>query len=272
MLLSDSDDFENLHDAMNEALNSNIQEVRDSDVSPIHKNIHCYYNSVNAFVGPQGTGKTYSAMDEILKIMLASPKTHLLIYISEFGEETRDPTIEKLKHLLKKPIVYITYEEAEDWFKEFIKYKRMYNDIKAEKLEDRVETSQAEEILNALYVDDFSASCLHSLVLFDDVYDNPLLRPKTFFTRMLKLCRKIYCSFFLTFQDWKGVIPEIKSQTTTAFIMGGFSKEKFSYICRQIASKFDKDDLWRVYKTLNGSDKLIINNRTRNVDIARRNA
>ena len=99
MLLSDSDDFENLHDAMNEALNSNIQEVRDSDVSPIHKNIHCYYNSVNAFVGPQGTGKTYSAMDEILKIMLASPKTHLLIYISEFGEETRDPTIEKLKHL-----------------------------------------------------------------------------------------------------------------------------------------------------------------------------
>ena len=51
--------------------------------------------------------------------------------------------------------------------------------------------------------------------------------------------------------------PNIKANTTTATIFGGFSKQQFRYICSQIANSIPFETLYNEYMTLMGHDKII---------------
>ena len=73
-----------------------------------------YVNSVNVFVGRQRTGKTYSAIKEIIKITRIHPETHLLVYINKDGKPN-DDTFERTKELINSSIIYVSYDNMVDY-------------------------------------------------------------------------------------------------------------------------------------------------------------
>ena len=246
-------------------------DVSNADIRPIAEGIYAYNNSVNIFVGVQGTGKTYTAMQEILKIAQVQPNAHLLLIITEFGQDTFDPTIigsvKLLEDECKLPVLYVKYTDAVETLQRLLCYKRLYHSIVHDVGVSKVEESQLEEVKQELHIRDFDNETLHTLVLFDDASGNPLFNKGTYLSKLLGICRKIYCSFFLTVQKWQGLSTTIRSNTTTAFITGGFSRQEIAQICRQVASKFDYHEIYDAYRKLSPNDKLIINNRTGNIDI-----
>ena len=260
--------IENVDELAKICINNNKNAVDNASIGRIHPNIHTYYNSVNIFVGPQGSGKTYSAMTEIIKISKVDPYAHLLVYFSKEGANTYDPTVESLKILLDVDIVYVRYDEAVDFVKKLLAYKALYDEIKNGHLESKIEQSQVDELYEVLHIKSFSAPILHTMFLFDDVSNNILFKQdSSYCNSLVSICRKIHTSFFMTIQYWKGVSPNIKANVTSAFIFGRFSKQQFRYICSQIATSIPFDELYSRYSQLNASDKLIINNRTNEVDV-----
>ncbi len=255
-------DLSIVNDVAINLINENKKAVENVTIKRIHPDINTYYFTVNIFNGPQGTGKTYSAMLEIIKISMVDPNSHLLIYISKDGDKV-DPTIESLKSLLTIDIVYVKYADAVEYVKQLLLYKNLYNEIKREKLENKICDDQVEELNSILHINDFSRDFLHTLILFDDVSNNRLFKDQSsYFNELITQCRKIHCTFFMTIQFWKGVSPNIKANTTTATIFAGFSKQQFRYICSQVASSIPFDVLYSVYQQLKEHEKLIMNNRT----------
>ena len=88
-----------------------------------------YVNSVNVFVGRQRTGKTYTAIKEIIKITRIYPETHLLVYINKDGKPN-DDTFERTKDLIECSIIYVSYDDIVDFMKQLLDYKYTYNTIK----------------------------------------------------------------------------------------------------------------------------------------------
>ena len=260
--MSSALDLSFIDDVAVNIMKENKKAVDNVTIKRIHPDINTYYFTVNIFNGPQGTGKTYSSMLEIIKISMVDPNSHLLIYISKDGDKV-DPTIESLKSLLAIDIVYVKYADAVEYVKQLLLYKNLYNEIKREKLENKICDDQVEELNSILHINDFSRDFLHTLILFDDVSNNRLFKDQSsYFNELITQCRKIHCTFFMTIQFWKGVSPNIKANTTTATIFAGFSKQQFRYICSQVASSIPFDVLYSVYQQLKEHEKLIMNNRT----------
>ena len=254
--------FADLESEIQDALNNN--STATESISKIHPEINCYYNSVNVFVGRQGSGKTLQAITEIIKISKVSPITHLLIYVSKYGTPS-DKTFESMKHLINIPILYVKYEDKDDINKDSIQvfskiqcYKRLYEQIKSEHLEDKIDDEQKEEIFDVLHINDFSAPTLHTLILFDDVANNPLIQTKGFFAQMLGVCRHIHCSFFLTIQFWKSITTEIKANVSTIYIFGLYSKQQLNVMLYQIPTHYSFDEIYNVYQDLEKHDCLIV--------------
>ena len=276
--------FADLYVEIDEALNNN--STATESISKIGPEINCYYNSVNVFVGRQGSGKTLQAITEIIKISRTSSitgayssqpavRTHLLIYVSKYGTQS-DKTFESMKHLINIPILYVKYEDKDDINKDSIQvfskiqcYKRLYEQIKAEHLEDKIDDEQKQEIFDVLKINDFSAPTLHTLILFDDVANNPLIQAsygggssknssKGFFAQMLGVCRHIHCSFFLCVQFWKSITTEIKANVSTIYIFGLYSKQQLNVMLYQIPTHYSFDEIYNVYQELEKHDCLIV--------------
>ena len=268
-------EFTNLYSEINSALNND--GVKTETLSKIHPEINCYYNSVNVFVGRQGAGKGVQALTEIIKISRVDGvntrgKTHLLLYVSKYGTES-DKTFESMKHLIKIPIIYLKYvdeDKEKDSVQVFSKiqcYKRLYEQIKANHLEDQIDDEQREEIFEALKINSFDAPTLHTLILFDDVANNPLLKASSrgqnksgqgFFAEMLGICRHIHCSFFLTIQFWKSITTEIKANVSTIYIFGLYSKQQLNVMLYQIPTHYSFDEIYNIYQQLQKHDCLIV--------------
>ena len=88
-----------------------------------------YVNSVNVFVGRQRTGKTYTAIKEIIKITRKDPQTHLLVYVNKDGKPN-DDTFERTRDLIYCSIIYVSYDDSRDYLEKLLEYKRTYNIIK----------------------------------------------------------------------------------------------------------------------------------------------
>ena len=78
---------------------------------------------------------------EIIKISRVSPRTHLLTYINK-DRGANAPTFESLKELITIPIVYVAEKDAEEYVKDILKWKMLYNYIKENNLEDKIEDKQ----------------------------------------------------------------------------------------------------------------------------------
>lgn len=246
-----------IDDLINGALSSNEDKL-NGELLTLIPSTYTYLNSVNIAVGRQFSGKTLTLMKEIIKISLIHPQTHLLLYINKTGQET-DQTFESLKHLIKCPIIYASHEDAENTLKQIIAYKQLYQTIYDQNLSEKIIDEQAEEIKNVLKIDNFDQPFLHTLVLMDDMAKAKLLSKKdSYFEQMMTQCRHIKCSFFLAVQYWKALSPNIKSNVSTIYIFGGFSRQQLSYILYQINLSIPFPQLWSEYSKLTDIHEKII--------------
>ena len=69
-------------------------------------NTHTYANSVNVYVGRPRSGKSYSAIYDIIKIVRNDPNVHLLVYVNQKGE-CDDDTFERFQSLIECPIIFV---------------------------------------------------------------------------------------------------------------------------------------------------------------------
>ena len=262
--------FNDLKEEIKKAVNND--DVKTEALTKIHPEVNCYMNSVNVFVGRQGAGKGVQAITEIIKISRIHKPTHMLIYVSKYGTQS-DKTFESMKHLIKIPIEYVKYDDAVQEFSKIQCFKRLYEQIKAEHLEDKISSEQREEIFETLHISDFNAPALHTLILLDDVANNPLIASKHgrgdagFFSEMLGVCRHIHCSFFLTIQFWKSITTEIKANASTIYIFGGYSKQQLSVMLYQIPTHYSFEEIYDVYRQLQKHDCLIIDVNTGEIKI-----
>ena len=252
------DSFEYVHDMVTKCLARNKNQVSNALIRKIHKDINIYYNSVNIFVGKQGSGKTLSAIEEIIKISSIPNAAHLLIYVSKTGEE-KDVTFESLRELINIPIAYVSQENAEEYVNALLNYKQLYYTIRKEHLENKIIDEQRMEIFRILKVRDFKAPMLHTLILFDDIANNKLLaNDRSFFNNLMTTCRHNHISFFLNVQFWKSLSTTIKSNVSTVFVFGTYSKEQLRYITHQITMNVPFDELYEEYRFMNKHSKIII--------------
>ena len=100
-------------------------------------NTNTYANSLNVFVGRQRSGKSYQAIQEIIKISRYDPCGHLLIYVSEKGESD-DDTFSRFKDMIELPIAYVKYSDIVNFMKKLLDYKNIYNKIKDNHAEQEV--------------------------------------------------------------------------------------------------------------------------------------
>ena len=254
--------FDSLYEEINDALNN--EAVKTESLSKIHDDINCYYNSVNVFVGRQGSGKTVQALTEIIKISKVDKTAHMLLYVTKYGTES-DKTFESMKHLIQIPVVYIKYDDSVQIFSKIQCYKRLYEQIKTKQLEEEIDDEQRNEIFEVLKISSFDAPTLHTLILFDDVANNPLIQKNGFFGSMLAICRHNHTSFFLCVQFWKSITTEIKANVSTIFVFGLYSKQQLSVMLYQIPSHYSFEEIYNVYKQLQKHDCLIVDVNTGNV-------
>ena len=212
-------DLDELDLEIHECLEMNKKNINKERLQRIHKD--------------QGSGKTFTSMKEAIKISRVSPETHLLIVVCK-DETSTDPTVESLKPLLNIPIVYVEEDEAIDYVKNLLEYKRFYDFIKEQHLENKIVDEQVEEVFEVLHINDWKRKWLHTLIIFNDIAKSKLLkRPDGYFNQLFPICRHIQCSFFLNVQFWKSIQTEIKANITTAFDK---SKHHYSFYIRRFQS------------------------------------
>lgn len=217
-----------------------------------------YTNSISVAVGRQRSGKTRKILKEIIKITNVHKNTHMLLYVNKTGQKT-DKTFESMKGLIKVPIVYVSQAECEERLVEIIQCKNQYNQIKKENAEDQIPEEITEELFDTLGIEDFSRPYLHTLILLDDIANSAMLaKPTSVMNSLMTQCAHINCSFFLAVQFWKGLPPSIKSQVTTIYMFGGFSREQLHYILRQITLQSPFNVVFETYKNLGYQDYMYI--------------
>ena len=183
--------------------------------------------------------------------------THMLIYVNKTGQKT-DKTFESMKCLIKVPIMYLSQAECEDTLMEIVRAKNRYNEIKRNHLEDEY-VDEDEGLFGTLGIHDFNRSYLHTLILLDDIANSAMLAKSTsVMNSLMTQCAHINCSFFLATQFWKGLPTPIKSQVTTIYLYGGFSREQLRYILRQITLQNPFDVVWDEYKEQGYQDYMYI--------------
>ena len=248
-----------------ECLQKNKSQISNALIRKIHRDINIYYNSVNIFVGKQGSGKTLSAIEEIIKISKIQNAAHLLIYVSKSGDK-KDVTFESLRELIDIPIAYVSQDNAEEYVNAILNYKQLYYTIRKEHLENKIIDEQRDEIFQILKIHDFKAPMLHTLILFDDIANSKLLASeKSYFNNLMTTCRHNHISFFLNVQFWKSLSTTIKSNVSTVYVFGTYSKEQLRYITHQITMNIPFDELYEEYQYMNKHAKIIIDCNNGNV-------
>jgi hypothetical protein len=221
---------------------------------------HCSVlrNSVNVAVGPPQSGKSISFMSEFIKISKYDPNCHLLVYINKDGNQN-DPTLQLFAEDIKCPIAIRRREVADDFIKNLIDFKNMYNAYKDHKQE--YSEAELEEIKKNLYVEDFTRPYLHTLIFLEDCGNSPVFTSKTSYIRQLLVeCRHIQCSFFITIQSWKMISADIKGYLGMVNIFRGFSMERLGFIYRQLSVNVDFEHFVVMYRKLEEHDYLQVAN------------
>ena len=229
----------------------------DSELIQKIKYTDTYTNSISVAVGRQRSGKTRKILKEIIKISNLHKCTHMLVYVNKTGQKT-DKTFESMKGLIKVPIKYVSQNECEETLMELLQAKNQYNTIKQQHAETQY-ADVAAELFDLLGIQDFSRPYLHTLILLDDIANSTMLTKTTsIMNSLMTQCAHINCSFFLATQFWKGLPTPIKSQVTTIYLYGGFSREQLRYVLRQITLQNPFEVIWSEYKDLGYQDYMYI--------------
>lgn len=87
------------------------------------------------FCADQSSGKIFSACKEISKISQLDPYCHLIIIICK-RENRDDPTVDTFTPLIQTPIEYVNEDDAVEYVKNMLSYKRIYKQIIENNYED----------------------------------------------------------------------------------------------------------------------------------------
>ena len=217
-----------------------------------------YANSLNVFVGRQRSGKSYQAIQEIIKISRYDPNAHLLVYVNERGE-CDDDTFATFMELIDIPISYVKYSDAEKYLKTLISYKNIYNKIKDNRVEHEIPENCLNQLLEVLCIDDLNKEHLHTLILMEDATTQKTIKDSTsYINHLMTTCAHIQCSFFVLIHYWKALTPNLKSNIYSAYIYPGYSRQQLTYILYQMNLPDSYKDIYEVYKKLPEHGKLIV--------------
>ena len=243
------------------AINDKLLHSPKSLITEIHNEIPIKYNSVNVLVGKQGCGKTVAALRAIIKISsleLHNNRFHLLIYVTKHGDEN-DKSWQALKSLLCIPFIVVSESDIIDVVDELIAAKNLYYLIKREKLEDKQEEEQQQDMLSTLHITDFNYDQLHTIILFDDISNSKLFSSEeSYFSQQLRRCRHTNITYFLLIQGWKGLKPHIKNEITTLMIFPCFNNQQLHYIYNQSSSNLTYEEFHQLYHQLYHRQFLIV--------------
>lgn len=244
-----------LNDYVNSILNNELnKDTSNKLINIIDDDINFKYNSFNICIGKQGTGKTTSILKELIKLSLkdGTPITnfgyHLIIYVSN---NSSDDTFNNLYKYINIPIVKTDYEHLDKQFEQLIKLKDEYNKMVDGKIPEN------DEILQYLYIDDFSLKRLHTLILMDDAAF-VLKSENSKWNKWLCQLRHLNTTVFMCIQIWKSINASLKSQITSIQLFPGYSRQQVNYIYNQICVDMKFDDFYELYTKIKQQHKLII--------------
>ena len=228
--------------------NSNITDQLQTEIDP---EIRFRRNSVNLLIGKKGSGKTYNVFREIMKLCLLEDNPYsLMIYVTD---HLNDETHLKYKDLITIPIIHVTYSEATKVIEELTEAKTAYDQVKRNKLENRLTEESKKDILEPMRINDFSKLVHHTAVLLDDC-GHLFKNKKGDLYRMLFRNRQPKITYFLCLQDVKQIDTEIKANVDSLWLFGGFPWNKFTWVTTQFQLDFDKNELWKHYSPLTRND------------------
>ena len=234
----------------------------DNQIVPIVDEIAFYYNSINVLIGKQGTGKTFFAFRELLKINKLNRlyqngdiqlrglgegqlSHNQIIYVTDNG--TSDTTYQNIGTMIDLiPLSICSYKDAVSQLEGLMRYKQIYLEIRDKVMKGlniEYTQEQIEELMELLGVKDFSKPRLHTLVLFDDAANNPIFEKKGDpMTIMLTRCRHLNISVIINIQKLTAISTTIRSQTASFFIFPGFPMQEISQMGK-ICNNMTLDEL-----------------------------
>ena len=232
------------------------------------KNTNCYANSVNVYVGRPRSGKTYLSLHDIISVVRNDPNVHMLVYINESGS-CDDDTFDRFQQLINVPIVFVKYDECEDYLKQLLEYKSIYNKIKDNNVtRNEMPKCVYQEVCNALEIADFKRDHLHTLILTEDATNAKVLRKTdSYINDLLTRCAHTQFSFFVIIHYWKALTPNIKANLSTIYIFGGYSRQQMQYMLTQMNIPISFKELYPLYAKMGAYGKLAIDCNTCEFDI-----
>ena len=239
----------NLEKKVQRIVNKKLNNGKKKFISKIHPDIFFRYNSFNICIGNQGSSKTTTVMKELMKLAFVNHDYHMMIYVTN---NASDDTFNQLSDEIDIQIVKTDYDHIEDEFEKLIELKDQYNAMVDGEIEEDP------DILEFLYVSDFSRERLHTFILFDDasfMFDN---KSNSRFKKWLCQCRHLNITAFCCIQIWGSLDAKLKSQLSGAFIFKGFGRERLLYIYRQLPIEMDFEDFYKKYLSLKKYQKLIV--------------
>ena len=221
-------------------------------------NTHTYANSVNVYVGRPRSGKTYSAIYDIIKVIRNDPHVHMLVYVNQKGE-CDDDTFERFISLIEVPIVFAKYEDCEKYIKTLEDFKSLYNKIKNNHCEKEVPEEVKLEIFEKLQIDDFERDYLHTLIMLEDATATGQVKnPNSYINDLLTRCAHTQFSFFILIHYWKALTTNIKANLSTIYIYNGYSRQQLSYMLYQMNIPATLKELYEIYRKMPQYSKLMI--------------
>ena len=239
-------DLDNYVDSI---VSSELDNGLTKHISKINDNVYFRYNSFNICVGPQGSSKTTSVLKELMKLCMYDHDYHLIIYVTN---NDSDDTFNCLLKYINIPCVKTDYKHIDKEFESFIKLKDDYNAM----VDGRMERDP--NILQALYINDFSKRRLHTFILFDDasfIFDQ---KTKSKFKTYLTQLRHFNTTVFACIHIWNSLDVKLKTQLSSVYLFRGFGRERLQYIYRQLPIDMSFEQFYDIYQQLPQYKKIII--------------
>ena len=238
-----------LENYIDELVSKELNNGVKKHISKIDDSVNFRYNSFNLCVGPQGSSKTTSVMKELMKLSLIPHDYHMMIYVTN---NASDDSFNSLLKYINIPCVKCTYEDMDDKFELLFKMKDDYNSM----VEGKIPVNQ--NILDALCIDDFSKSRIHTFILFDDasfIFDK---KTKSKFKSWFTQLRHFNCTVFACIQIWGSLDVQLKTQLSSVYLYRGFSRERLQFIYRQLPIDMGFEQFFDLYKNLPKYKKIVI--------------
>ena len=222
------------------------------------RNTNTYTNSVNVYVGRPRSGKTFLALRDIISVVRNDPCVHLLIYINEKGE-CDDDTFERFQELIDVDIIFVKYSDAEQYLKNLLDYKMVYNKIIENNAINEVPDNVRRELFDNLSISNFNREYLHTLILLEDATNSKVIKcSDSYINDLLTRCAHTQFSFFIIIHYWKALTTNIKANLSTIYIFSGYSRQQLQYMLYQMNIPISIKEVMQIYSKLEQYGKLVI--------------